>query len=110
MKKGRPGARLEVLAPLAAADDLEALLLAESTTIGVRRSAVERRALPRERAEVRVLDYPVAVKIVTLPSGARRAKPEYEDVRRVAQATGQPLRTILFLAQEAAERAFPGRV
>jgi uncharacterized protein (DUF111 family) len=110
MKKGRPGARVEVLATPATADRLEALLLAESTTIGVRRTTVERRALPRERGEVRVLDHPVGVKVVTLPSGARRVKPEYDDVRRVALATGQSVRDILSLALEAAERAYLGRV
>lgn len=110
MKKGRPGVRVEVLAPERSADALEALLLTESTTIGVRRLAVRRRALPRERGEVRVLDHAIGVKIVTLPDGRRRGKPEFDDVRRVAQATGQPASLILSLAREAAERLCAGRV
>ncbi|HET7450016.1 MAG TPA: nickel pincer cofactor biosynthesis protein LarC [Gaiellaceae bacterium] len=103
MKKGRPGTRFEVLAPGPRADALETLLLTATTTIGVRRTVVERRALPRERRVVRVLDHDVAVKIVTIPGGSRRAKPEFEDVRRVAEATKRALADVFSLAVRAAE-------
>ena len=104
MKKGRPGTRLEVLASEERADSLERLLLTETTTIGVRRYPVSRRALPRERRLVQVLGHEVAVKLVTLPGGARRGKPEFDDVRRVAEATGRPVADIYSLAMLAAER------
>jgi uncharacterized protein (TIGR00299 family) protein len=104
MKKGRPGVRVEVLAPPAAADALEALLLAATTTIGVRRMAVERRGLPREVRHVEVLGQRIAVKEVRLADGRRRAKPELEDVRRAALATGRTVRDISMLATLAAER------
>lgn len=104
MKKGRPGIRIEILAEAGSAEALEDLLLAESTTIGVRRSTVGRRALPRTRAEVDVLGHTIAVKLVTLPDGTTRGKPEFEDAQRVAHATGRPLRDILRLAGDAAER------
>lgn len=104
MKKGRPGIRVEILAEAGSAEALEDLLLAESTTIGVRRSSVGRRALPRTRSEVDVLGHTIAVKLVTLPDGTTRGKPEFEDAQRVAHATGRPLRDILRLAGDAAER------
>lgn len=104
MKKGRPGTRVEILAEAGSADALEELLLTESTTIGVRRSTVARRALPRTRAEVDVLGHTIAVKLVTMPDGSTRGKPEFEDAQRVAHATGRPLRDILRLAGDAAER------
>jgi pyridinium-3,5-bisthiocarboxylic acid mononucleotide nickel chelatase len=104
MKKGRPGIRIEVLAHLPVADRLEALLLAESTTLGVRRTAVERLALPRRTVSVDVDGHRVSVKIATLPDGATRAKPEYGDVRRVAEATGLRPSDIFALAAEAARR------
>lgn len=103
MKRGRPGVRVEVLASPAVADALAELLMVESTTIGVRRSPVERQALPRETRTVQVLGHPVAVKVVTLPDGRRRGKPEFADVERVALATGQPLVDIFRLALGAAE-------
>ncbi|MFL5574423.1 MAG: nickel pincer cofactor biosynthesis protein LarC [Gemmatimonadaceae bacterium] len=104
MKKGRPGTRLEVLARPEQALALETMLLTATTTIGVRRASVTRRALPREAREVEVLGHRVAVKVVTLPSGARRVKPEFEDVRRVAEATSRPASDIFALAAREAER------
>ena len=104
MKRGRPGTRVEVLARPSAAAALEELLLTESTTIGVRRTALVRRALPRESRVVAVLGHRVAVKVVRLPNGRLRAKPEFGDVQRVAQQTGRPLRDIFQLAAEQAER------
>jgi uncharacterized protein (TIGR00299 family) protein len=104
MKKGRSGTRLEVLAHPRDADSLEELLLSQTTTIGVRRSVVRRRALPRERGTVSVLGHTIGIKVVALPDGRRRGKPEYEDVQRVAQATGRSSHDIFWLASLEAER------
>jgi pyridinium-3,5-bisthiocarboxylic acid mononucleotide nickel chelatase len=104
MKKGRPGTRIEVLSRLALASMLEDRLLRESTTIGVRRTRLERRALARESLIVPVLGHDVTLKVATLPGGRRRAKPEFDDVQRVAQATGRPVADIFQLAMEAGER------
>lgn len=104
MKKGRSGTRIEVLAGPASAAELEALLMGETTTIGVRRSLVRRAALPRTRESVSVLGHAIAVKVVQLPDGRRRAKPEFEDVQRVALATGRSPGDIFWLASIEAER------
>ena len=104
MKKGRSGTRVEVLSAPADAAQLEELLLAETTTIGVRRSVVRRMALPRVKETVRVLGHEIAVKVVRLPDGRRRAKPEFEDVQRAAQATGKSPSDIFWLASIEAER------
>ena len=105
MKRGRPGIRIEVLTRPSAVDRLEELLFTESTTLGVRRTHVQRRALQREQREVDVLGYRMKVKLVKLPGGVTRAKPEFGDVQRVAQQTGRPLRDIFLLAAAEAERA-----
>ena len=110
MKKGRPGARIEVLARLGDADGLERTLFAETTTIGVRRSRVQRHALPREMRSVNVRGQSVRMKIVALPDGARRVKPEYDDVARLAEVTGITLREAVTAAREAAERVAADRV
>lgn len=94
MKKGRPGFRLEVLARPASADALERVVLAETTTLGVRRTIVERHAVPREERTVTVAGHAVRVKVARARDGARQVKPEYEDVRRVALATGRTPRDI----------------
>ena len=110
MKKGRPGARIEVLARLSDADALERTLFNETTTIGVRRAHVQRRALSREMRSVTVRGHAVRMKIVALPDGARRVKPEYEDVARLAEVTGITLREAVTAAREAAERVAADRV
>lgn len=110
MKKGRPGVRVEVLAPLALAEALQELLLEESTTLGVRRSLVERSALEREERKVEVLGHEVRVKVARTPGGRGRAKPEFDDVTRVASATGQSVRAIWRLADAEAERMIAGGV
>jgi len=95
MKKGRPGVRIEVLCRSEDAGRLESLLLRESTTIGVRRSSVMRRALPRTMREVEVFGQTVQMKTVVLPGGGERAKAEFEDIRRVAAATGRSTAEVL---------------
>lgn len=104
MKRGRPGVRIELLARADDAARLEHQLLVESTTIGVRRRSVVRHALPREVIEVTILGHVIPAKVVTLPDGTRRAKPEFVDVQRVGLATGRPLQDIFRLAAAEAER------
>jgi uncharacterized protein (TIGR00299 family) protein len=104
MKRGRPGTRVEVLSRVADAPRLEDLLLVETTTIGVRQRTVRRRSLAREVVQLTVLGHDIAAKVVVLPTGRRRAKPEFVDVQRVALATGRPLRDISRLAAIEAER------
>jgi len=104
MKRGRPGVRIEMLTRPADSELLEELLLSQTTTIGVRRTTVMRRALPRETRTVDVLGHAIAVKVVRLPDGTMRSKPEFADVQRVAEQTGRPLRDIFQLAADQAER------
>jgi len=104
MKKGRAGTRIEVLASPERADDLQSLLLSETTSIGVRRTVVRRTALPRQMQTVVVLGHEISTKVVQLPDGRRRAKPEFEDVQRVALATGRSPHDIFWLASLEAER------
>ena len=104
MKQGRHGTRVEILCRPAEGAALEDLLLNETTTIGVRRRSVERRALSRSVIRITVLGHQISAKVVELPSGARRAKPEFGDIQRVALATGRPLQDISRLANAEAER------
>ncbi|MEX2168155.1 MAG: nickel pincer cofactor biosynthesis protein LarC [Pirellulales bacterium] len=84
MKKGRPGVLLAVQSRPADADALESILFRETTTLGVRRQTLARHVLPREAAEVQTPWGPVRGIVATLPDGARRFSPEYEDCRRIA--------------------------
>jgi uncharacterized protein (TIGR00299 family) protein len=104
MKKGRMGVRLEVLARPALARRLEEELFATTTTLGVRRTLIERRTLRREQRTVDVLGHRVRVKVATLPGGGQRGKPEYEDVQVVSRATGRSLGDVTSMALAAAEQ------
>lgn len=105
MKKGRAGTRIEVLCRPADTDRLEHLLLNATTSIGVRRTDLTRLALPRSEGTVEVLGHTVRVKRVTLPDATTRAKPEFDDVQRIALATGRLPADIYQLALGAAERS-----
>jgi uncharacterized protein (TIGR00299 family) protein len=88
MKKGRPGVRVEALAPPARLDAVTGALFAAGSTIGVRHWPAARRVLPRRMETVVWRGQEVRVKRVTLPDGGERAKPEYEDIARAAAALG----------------------
>ena len=103
MKKNRPGFLLRVVASPAQRLRLSEILLAESTSIGVRVTESDRVLLPRE---IRRLDTPfgrIAVKFVTDPAGRTRASPEYDDCKRAARKHGVPLAEVLQAARAAAE-------
>jgi len=101
MKKGRPGHLLSVLAEEGTADRLADLVLAETTTIGVRLHTVERRKLAREASQVETEFGTVRVKVCHW-SGGRRSTPEYEDCARQARAHGVPLQSVYRAALTAA--------
>lgn len=104
MKKGRPGVVLSVLAAPASAADLEAVLLRETPTLGVRRTSVARTVLPRRTAAVPTPYGPIHVKVRTTPWGDE-ATPEYEDCRLAAQRAGVSWRVVA----AAATAAWTGR-
>jgi uncharacterized protein (DUF111 family) len=70
----------------------------------VRRTTASRSVLRREECSVDVLGHAVRVKVVTLPTGERRAKPEFDDVQRCALATGRAPSDIYQLALAAERR------
>jgi uncharacterized protein (TIGR00299 family) protein len=104
MKKGRQGTRIEILCRPEDAERFEALLLRDTTTIGARRTAATRGVLPREVRTADVLGHPIRIKVVMLPTGERRAKPEFDDVQRCALATGRAPSDIYQLALAAERR------
>ncbi len=104
MKKGRVGTRVELLAHGTDVARLEGLLFTHTSTLGVRRMNVERRALPRGEETVHILGHDVRMKLARLPNGERRAKPEFEDVRAVSRATGRSAADVAALALAALER------
>jgi uncharacterized protein (TIGR00299 family) protein len=97
MKKNRPGTLLRVIAKPEDQERLAQIVFAETSTLGLRIYAAERRIEPRSVVEVET------------PYGRVRGKvsaqgvfaPEYEDCKTIAQRTGRPLPRVIAAAQEA---------
>ena len=94
MKKGRLGTRVEALVQTSDLARLEEKIFQHFTTLGVKTFDVVRSALQRESTLVRFDGRDIRVKVATLPDGTRRAKPEFDDLRRVAEETERPLAEI----------------
>ena len=109
MKKGRPAFVLSVLARHADADRLAAQVLAESTSLGVRRHDVSRVERPRELIAVETRFGRLAVKVAGGPYGPPQIKPEFDACLAAARQHGVPVREVLREALRAAEdRVSPG--
>lgn len=93
MKKDRPAVMLTCLCRPAQEREMAALLLRHTTTLGVRVHTCRRYTL--ERA-VRTLETPWGpVRLKTASGwGVTRAKPEWEDLARIAAAQDLPLDTV----------------
>lgn len=86
MKKGRPGHEIHILCPPGLSPSLAEMLAKETGTLGIRSSAVRKQVFPRTYDTVEVDGYEITIK-----SGPYGAKPEFEDVKRVAVATSKPM-------------------
>jgi pyridinium-3,5-bisthiocarboxylic acid mononucleotide nickel chelatase len=105
MKKGRAGVKLGFLCLWQDVERIAGILLAESTTIGVRYHAVERVESLRNRVEVDTPYGIVGIKVSGDPGTHPNVAPEFEDCRRVAVERGVPLKDVY----RAALVAYDGR-
>jgi uncharacterized protein (TIGR00299 family) protein len=95
MKRSRPGVVVTVLCEQARVDDLAAALFEETSTIGVRWSARQRRRLPREMVTLDTSYGPIPFKVSRLDGRVVTVTPEFADVVRVARAKGRAVREVL---------------
>jgi uncharacterized protein (TIGR00299 family) protein len=105
MKKNRPGVLLSILCRDEQRAILSELLFSETTTLGLRTYAVERRALERRIVTVETRYGPIDVKVAQLNGHIVKEMPEYEQCRQAARDADVPLR----LVEEAAREAFARR-
>ena len=105
MKKGRPAFTISALGEAAGIDGLTAVMLRETTTIGVRRTAVSRTERPRRLLRVETPYGFIPVKISEGPFGPPQAKPEFEACARAAAEHGVAVREVIAAALTAAGRA-----
>ena len=104
MKKSRPAYILHTLCRQEQIEDMEGLIFAHTTTIGIRRYPVERTILSR-RGEL--MDLPlgkISVKVCSF-KGEERFYPEYESIARISRETGMGFSEAYHLAKLQAEQA-----
>ncbi len=92
MKKSRPGVMLSLLCRPAEKDRFMGLILEETTTLGVRFSPLKRRILSREVRTVQTRHGPVRVKLGRMGDRTVNLAPEFDDLRRLAEEKGIPLK------------------
>ena len=95
MKKGRPAHTLSVLVRGEVVDVVRTEVFRQTSTIGVREIAIGKTALDRRMRTVTVAGHDIAVKLALLDGEVLNAQPEYDDVARVASATGRPIKQVL---------------
>ena len=98
MKKNRPAITLSVLCQADKVAALRAIILTETTTLGVRHQTIERVSVPRSIETVNTPYGSIRVKVVRWQD-IERAVPEYDDCRRAAEEHGVPLLTVMQAAQ-----------
>jgi uncharacterized protein (TIGR00299 family) protein len=107
MKKGRPAHTLHVLVAGGTAEQVRSEIFRQTSTLGVREIAVGKHALDRQTGTVTVDGHTVRVKLAVHEGSLVNAQPEYDDVARVAAATGRPVKEVL--AEAAAVSRHLGR-
>lgn len=109
MKKGRPGTLLSVLLSAKLEQEGVALVMRETTTLGVRVRPITRYEAERETVTVETTLGSARVKVKRLDGRAVSVSPEYEDCRRIALETGMPLQDVFRTVQaEAASKLLDG--
>ena len=94
MKKGRPGTMLSALVDPNLESRAIALVLRETSTLGVRIRRVERYEADRSVATIETSLGAASVKVKRLDGRNVSVSPEYEDCRRIAREKGMPIRQV----------------
>jgi pyridinium-3,5-bisthiocarboxylic acid mononucleotide nickel chelatase len=102
MKKGRPGHVLHILTDTAHLEVLRRVIHSTTGSFGSRAVATERWPTARRFDEVTIDGMVVRMKV-----GDGRAKPEFDDVTRVAAATGMAVHEVASTAEQAWRAAQP---
>jgi uncharacterized protein (TIGR00299 family) protein len=108
MKKGRPAHTVSVLARADQAAALRLMLLALTSTIGVRETTVSKMALPRGWVNVTVADRDLSIKIAHHRGSIWQVTPEFDDLERASIELG--VSPLALLEQTMAVAAVAGLV
>ncbi|MEM3151274.1 MAG: nickel pincer cofactor biosynthesis protein LarC, partial [Candidatus Bathyarchaeia archaeon] len=109
-KKNRPGYILKVISDETHVNKLISLIMKETGTLGVRVSSCIRHLALRDKTIVKInlnqnIKEQIALKISRSKEGELiQVKPEYEEAKKIALKTNQPLKEVYFKAVKEAEK------
>ena len=101
MKKNRPGTLMTVVARPEDRETMTEIVFRESTTIGVRYQELARECLDREMVTVTTPLGPVRFKVARRGGRLVNAQPEFDDLAKLSQEGGIPLKDVQALAHKA---------
>ncbi len=101
MKKNRPAYLLTVLARESQAERMEEIIFAHTTTIGIRRTRMERTVVERSLTVVETELGPAQVKVCR-KNGREVVYPEYESVKKISREQNIPFPEVYHLVKEQA--------
>jgi pyridinium-3,5-bisthiocarboxylic acid mononucleotide nickel chelatase len=99
MKKNRPATKVSLLCAAADEQRFIELLYRETSTIGVRIQRVERNSLKREFDSIETKFGQISVKTAFIGDEPVNSRPEFEDVKAVAAASGVSVKSVLETVQ-----------
>ncbi len=110
MKKGRAGFVIRAIARAPETELLAKVMIRETGSLGVRVfPSIHRLVAERDQRNVQVevcgRIYQLPVKVSRMNGELLSVKPEYEDCKRIAEETNQPLRTVIKKVEEAGLQA-----
>ena len=94
MKKNRPAVKLSVLIKPEKLEEVSSIVFAETSSIGLRVTEVQKIMLPRKIIEVETRWGMVRVKVAGEKHPYVNAAPEYEDCRAIARKENLPLKEV----------------
>ncbi len=103
MKKNRPAVTLNVIVSKTMEEKILDIIFTESTTIGVRRIKIDRVELERETKTAKTIYGDIKVKIARYKDKIVNVKPEFEDLKRIADKNNIPLKS----ATKSSEKMIP---
>lgn len=102
MKKGRPAHTVTAMCAAPQAAEVQQVMFAETSTIGVRILDIGKHALDREWIDIDVDGEPIRVKVARWQGDVVNVSPEFDDVVRAAAALGRPVKAVLAAASAVA--------
>ena len=101
MKKNRPGTLMTIVATPEQRETMTEMVFRESTTIGVRYQELSRECLDREMVTVATPLGLVRFKVARRRGRVLNAQPEFDDLAKLSQERGIPIKDVQALAHKA---------